>query len=100
MGLIVTPNTNTIKVHGTPIELSSLYIRIEYTAHSDGRTMSVTFNTYYDRFHFDNGELILTDINHNSYTAEILPTEIQSIDTALNYGIIKFQEWGYSAVIE
>lgn len=99
MGLQVTPNTEKIRAHGTPIELQSIYVRIEYVAHADGVTMSVTFNTYYDRAHFDANEILVTDIPYNSYTAEILSTEVQSIDTALAYGVTKFNEWGYSATI-
>lgn len=100
MGLIVTPNTAQIKVHGTPIELTSVYVRIEYVAHADGLTMDVNFNTYYDRSQFDINEIILTDMIHNSFSVVIDATETQSIDTALAYSILKFEEWGYSATLE
>jgi hypothetical protein len=100
MGLIVSPNTKTIKVHGTPIELTNVYVRIAYLAHDDGKTMSITFQTYYDRSQFDINELITTDIGQNGFSVEILPTEIQSIDTAFAYAITKFTEWGYNATLE
>lgn len=100
MGLIVTPNTKTIKLHGTPIELTSVYVRIAYFAHDNGTTMGVSFQTYYDRTQYEANELLITDIGQNSFTAEIDTTESQSIDTAFAYAITKFQEWGYSATIE
>jgi len=100
MGLIVMPNTAQIKVHGTPIELNEVYVRIEYVAHADGLTIDVSFNTYYNRSQYDIGEVILTDMIHNSFSIVIDTTETQSIDTALTYAISKFEEWGYSATLE
>jgi hypothetical protein len=100
MGLIVTPNTAQIKVHGTPIELTEVYVRIEYVAHADGLTMDISFKTYYDRAQFDIGEDIYTDMLFNSFSVAIETTETQSIDTALAYSILKFEEWGYSATLE
>lgn len=100
MGLIITPNEKTIKVHGTPIELSSVYVRIGFTAQPDGLTMDIIFDTYYDREAFDNDDDLLTDIHQNHFSIAIDPTEIQSIDTALSYSVTKFIEWGYLATIE
>ena len=100
MGLILTPNEKTIKVHGTPIELSSVYVRIGFTAQPDGLTMNIIFDTYYDRAAFDNDDDLLTDIHKSSFSVAIDPSETQSIDTALNYSVIKFEEWGYVATIE
>jgi hypothetical protein len=100
MGLTVMPNTAQIKVHGTPIKLTSVYVRIEYVAHADGLTIDVNFNTYYDRNQYEINEVILTDMIHNSFSVVIDTTETQSIDTALAYAITKFTEWGYSATLE
>ena len=100
MGLIITPNTAQIKVHGTPIQLTEVYVRIEYVAHADGLTIDVSFQTYYDRSQFDIGQVILTDMIHNSFSVVIDTTETQSIDTAFAYAITKFEEWGYSATLE
>jgi len=100
MGIIVTPNIKTIKAQGTPIELQSIYVRIEYVAHADGLLMDVTFKTYYNRLQYEANELLATDIVQNSFTSQIDTTETQSIDTALTYSIAKFEEWGYSATLE
>lgn len=100
MGLLITPNTAKIKVHGTPIELNEVYVRVEYFAHADGLTMDITIQTYFDYSQYQANEVILTDLPFNSFSVAIDPTEIQSIDTAFSYSILKFEEWGYSATIE
>lgn len=100
MGLLISPNTSKIKIHGTPLELNSVYVRFEYTAKADGKTITASFQTYYDRPSFDRNELIITDIPYNGFSFELQPTETQSIDMVLSYGIVKFEEWGYSAQLE
>ena len=100
MGLIITPNEKTIKVHGTPIELDSVYVRIGFTASPDGKTIDVVFDTYYERTAFDNDDDLLTNIHKSTFSVAIESTETQSIDTALTYSVIKFEEWGYGATIE
>lgn len=99
MGILITPNTETIKIKGTDIELNSVYARIEFTAHPDGSTISVTFKTYKDQSFFLIGEELFTTINAKTFDFAILETEKQSIETALNYMSQRFTELGYSATI-
>lgn len=88
-----------IHIHGTDIELTSVYARIEFTAQADGKTVNVTFKTYKDRSYFDINQELYTDINTKSFNFAILETEEQSLAVALQYSILKFEDLGYSAVI-
>lgn len=99
MGILITPNTELIKVHGTDIELTSVYARIEFVAHSDGSTISVTYKTYLDHAHFLTGDCVHTSIHESQFDFAILLTETQSIDTALTYTAQRFTEMGYTATI-
>jgi hypothetical protein len=99
MGLLVKPDTRKINVHGTPIELNEVYVRVEYFAHADGLTMDVKLQTYFDYSQYEVNEVILTDIPLNEFSVAIEPTEIQSIDTAFTYSIQKFIELGYLAEV-
>ena len=99
MGILLTPNTETIKVHGTDIDLTSVYARIEFVAHSDGSTISVTYKIYLDHAHFLTGDCVHTSIHEMPFEFAILPTELQSIEVALNYTAERFTEMGYTATI-
>ncbi len=88
-----------IHIHGTDIELASVYARIEFVAHADGTTIDVTFNTYLDHAHYLSGDCVHTDIHVNGFDFGILETEEQSLAVALQYSILKFEDLGYSAVI-
>jgi hypothetical protein len=99
MGILLQPNTELIKIHGTDIELTSVYVRIEFVAHPDGLTISVTFKTYLDHAHFLTGDCVHTSIHEMPFDFSILSTETQSIETALNYTAQRFTEIGYTATI-
>lgn len=99
MGILLQPNTELIKVHGTDIELTSVYARIEFVAHSDGSTISVTYKMYLDHAHFLTGDCVHTSIHEMPFEFAILVTETQSIDTALTYTAQRFTEMGYTATI-
>lgn len=99
MGLQLQPNTELIKIHGTDIELASVYVRIEFVAHPDGSTITVTFKTYLDHTHFLNNECVHTTIHDQSFDFAILETEVQSLDVALSYTAERFTEFGYTATI-
>jgi hypothetical protein len=89
-----------IHIHGTDIEMLTVYARIEFTAHPDGTTMSVSFKTYKDHSFFDLNDELYTDIVSKGFDFGILETEEQSLAVALQYSIVKFDELGYSAIIE
>ena len=99
MGLQLTPNTELIKIHGTDIELTSVYARLTFTAHPDGVTMSASFKTYLDHSKFLLNEEVYTSIHSLNFDFVILETEDQSLQTALDYSILKFNDLGYNAQI-
>ena len=99
MGILLTPNTTLIKVHGTDIELSSVYARIEFNALPDGTTISVNYKIYIDHSYFLINEELFTDIHIQQMDFTILATETQSIDIALAYTAQRFVEMGYLAEI-
>ena len=99
MGILLQPNTELIKVHGTDIELTSVYARIEFVAHPDGLTISVNYKTYLDHAHFLTNDCVHTSIHSMEFSFTILATEEQSLLVALNYTKDRFIEMGYSASI-
>ena len=90
----------SIHIKGTEIELPSVYARIEFKAHEDGKTVTVNFKTYKDRSFFDLKKEIYTDINTKSFDFAVLDTEEQSLSVVMQYSISKFEDLGYSAVID
>lgn len=106
--IVINPETNeqetilgkSIHIHGTEIELISVYARIEFVAHADGTTISVTFMTYLDYAHYVADNCVNTDINTKGFDFGILETEEQSLAVALQYSILKFADLGYTAIIE
>lgn len=106
--IVINPETGeeitvlgkSIHIHGTDIELTSVYVRIEFVAHADGTTISVTFNTYLDHAHYVTDDCVNTDINFKGFDFTILETEEQSLAVALQYSILKFEDLGYTAIIE
>lgn len=99
MGILLTPNTTLIKVHGTDIELASVYARIEFNALPDGTTISVNYKIYLDHSYFLINEELLTDIHIQQMDFTILITETQSLSVALTYAMERFVEMGYLAEI-
>lgn len=63
MGLQITPNTTNIFIHGTDIELTSVYARLTFTAHPDGVTISASFKTYLNHSKFLLNEDVYTSIH-------------------------------------
>lgn len=99
MGILLTPNTTLIKVHGTDIELASVYARIEFNALPDGTTISVNYKIYLDHSYFLINEELLTDIHIQQMDFTILITETQSLSVALTYAMERFVEMGYLAEV-
>lgn len=89
----------SIHIKGTEIELPSVYARIEFKAHEDGKTVTVNFKTYKDRSFFDLKQEIHTDINTKSFDFAVLDTEEQSLSVVMQYSISKFEDYGFNAEI-
>jgi len=70
MGLQLSKGQNeggkAIHIHGTDIELASVYARIEFVAHADGTTIDVTFKTYLDHAHYVSGDCVHLSLKRRS----------------------------------
>jgi hypothetical protein len=102
MGLLINAtNEKTITIQGTTIEMDSVYGRIEFAGRADGKTLEVSIATYASKEAYESGAAVLsTDVPMGNLTVEILPTEAQSIETALNYSKVAFENAGYLVDIE
>ena len=98
MALKLSKNTTPILVKGTDIELYSIYVRIVFTCNLDG-SITVTYKTYQNENGYLAGKEIVTDVVNMTYNFVILPTETQSLETALLYMQNEFIQLGYNAII-
>jgi hypothetical protein len=98
MGLIIS---GKITITGTEIDVPSVYGRIEFAGRADGKTLEVVVATYASKEAFTSGASVLsTNVQQGSFNVEILPTEIQSVDTAHKYGKQAFEQMGYEVTID
>jgi len=98
MGLIIS---GKITITGTEIVVPSVYGRIEFAGRADGKTLEVAVATYASKEAFTSGASVLsTNVQQGRFNAEILPTELQSIDTAHEYGKQAFEQLGYTVEID
>lgn len=89
----------SIFIKGTEIELTNVYVRIEFNASLNGQTLTVTPKVFLNYFEYTQANELTTNVNTNPFEVNILETEIQSIDTALSYSVEKFIDYGFSAEI-
>ena len=98
MGLIIS---GKITITGTEIVVPNVYGRIEFAGRADGKTLEVAVATYASKLAFESGASALsTNVQQGTFNAEILPTELQSIDTAHEYGKQAFEQLGYTVEID
>lgn len=89
----------SIYIKGTDIELTSVYLRIEFKASLDGQSLTIYPSVFLNQDEYSKGNKLTTNVNTNAFEVAILETEIQSIDTALTYSVEKFIDYGFSAEI-
>lgn len=98
MGLIIS---GKITITGTEIVVPNVYGRIEFAGRADGKTLEIAVATYASKAAFNSGASILsTNVQQGTFNAEILPTELQSIDTAHEYAKQAFEQLGYTVEID
>jgi hypothetical protein len=102
MALIITPTTEQkIHVHGTAIELSSVYARLEFGCRPNGTTMEIAFYTYADRAAFLAGTGLPTDLPVNNLNRDIDPaTQTQGLTAAHELAKTHFETLGYQVSID
>jgi hypothetical protein len=102
MGLIINKTEEkTITIQGTTIEMDSVYGRIEFAGRADGKTLEIAVTTYASYQAFTSGAAAFsTDVQMGSFTVELQPTEVQSIDTALQYASSAYTQQGYVVQVQ
>ena len=100
MGLTITPIETPITISGTALELDSAYARIIFRANADGLTMEIAYQIYASNAMYLEQKTIATDIQQSNFTVTLDPlTQVQSIDVALEFAKLYFEQLGYTAVI-
>ena len=97
--LIKSNEEKSITILGTELNLESIYARLEFAARADGKTLEIAVATYASRATFESNQPIFTDVQQGSFTVEILPTELQDINSANKYASLAFSQMGYTTEI-
>lgn len=101
MGLFVkSTKEKKIFVKGTPIELESVYLRVEFASRVDGKTMEIANSSYYDKQGFKDKTIVPTDLPAGSLIIEIDNGMDQNSETALFYMADALKGKGYDVEIE
>ena len=102
MALIITPTTEKkIHVHGTAIELSSVYTRLEFGCRPNGTSMEVAFYTYADHANFMAGNSVPTDLPIGNLNGDIDPqTQSQGLAAAHELAKTWYESLGYNVTID
>jgi hypothetical protein len=101
MGLFIRPTEEkTIKISGTDIELNEVYGRIEFVGRQDGKTLEIATTTFVNKQTYAEGKPIFTDIPQGNFYTQLENGEVQSIQTALDYAKIGFEQLGYEVTID
>lgn len=98
MGLLVSATAEKkILIQGTAIELSSVYVRLEYAARPNGTTLEIAAYTYESKDAYKSGaNILLTDVPMSNITVELQEGEKQNIQSAELYSKNNYEALGYS----
>jgi hypothetical protein len=101
MGLLITETEeNKIIITGTEIEVPSVYARIEFAGRADGKTLEIAISTYASDQAFKSGASALsTNVQQGNLNVQLPDGENQSIDTALKYAKIAYENQDYNVQI-
>ena len=100
MGLqINSTEEKKITINGSPIEVDSIYVRLQYFALPNGTEMEIAFQTYYNKEAYNNEQPLPTNISLVNFKVGLEPNEEQSVATAHEYAKRGFEEWGYNTEI-
>jgi hypothetical protein len=101
MGLLIkATQEKTIKISGTDIELNEIYGRIEFVGRQDGRTLEIATTTFVNKQTYAEGKPIFTDIPQGNFYSQLQTGEEQTINIALIYAKLGFEQLGYEVVID
>jgi len=101
MGIFIRSTVDKkIKISGTDIELNEVYGRIDFVGRQDGKNLEIATTTYVSKQTYTEGKPIFTDIPQGNFYTQLQETEEQSVQTALLYAKLGFEQLGYEAVID
>lgn len=101
MALIIKSNeTKKILISGTTIELSDIYMRIEFVGRANGATLEIAGATYVSKETYAESKPIFTDIPSGNVVVNLQPGEEQSLDTAHLYSKQAYEQLGYTVEID
>ena len=101
MGIFIRPTVDKkIKISGTDFELNEVYGRIDFVGRQDGKNLEIATTTYVSKQTYTEGKPIFTDIPQGNIYTQLQETEEQSVQTALLYAKLGFEQLGYEAVID
>lgn len=96
MGLIIkATEEKEILISGTDLTLEQVYGRIEFVGRSNGKTLEIATVTYVSKETFDENKPVFTDIQTGTFNANLEDGEVQSIETALKYAKMGYEQLGY-----
>ena len=98
MGLLVSAtDSKKIFIKGSEIELPSVYVRLEFAARANGKTLEIAATTYASKEAFDEGTgAIFTDVQQGAFSVELQGGEEQNLASAELYSKLAFEQLGYS----
>ena len=100
MAILIKANKEkSITISGTELKLDSIYARLEFAARADGKTLEIAVATYASKTTFESNQPIFTDVQQGTFTVEILPTELQDINSANKYASLAYEQMGYTTEI-
>lgn len=102
MGLIVKPlGEKKIIISGTTIELPEIYVRLEFAARANGKTLEVAISTFASKQAYKEGlNTLNTNVPIGNATFQLEENEKQSIFTAHKYAKISLEQEGFEVVSE
>jgi len=97
MGLLVSATSSKkILIKGTEIELPSVYVRVEFAARANGKTLEIAAATYASHEAYKDGAgAIFTDVQQGAFSVELVDAQMQDLTSAELYSKLAFEQLGY-----
>lgn len=100
MGILITPNTETIRIVGTDLELESAYVRLRFFAEANGRDMEIVYKVYSSKENYELGLPVNTSISDGNIKVTLTdPLEEQTLETAQLKAVEAFINTGFNAKV-
>lgn len=101
MGIFIRSTVDKkIKISGTDIELNEVYGKIDFVGRQDGKNLEIATTTYVSKETYVDSKPIFTDIPQGNFYTQLQAGEEQTVQTALIYAKLAFEQMGYEAVVE